>query len=287
MQVSETRTVGLVAGWGRFPIVVAEALRNAGHKVVCVGIIGHADAALEEICDEFKWFGLTKMGHQFRYFQRQGVESVTMAGKVFKTLLFQKNYLWHNLPDWTCLKFFIPVLRSRDRKDDTLLGTVTDMIESFGFDYTAAVDIAPELLVSQGVMTRRKPTAAQKADIRFAWEIAKEMGRLDIGQSVAVKGRAILAVEAVEGTDECIRRAGSLCSAGEFVVVKVAKPQQDMRFDVPTVGLSTLEVMRQSGGRVLAIEAEKTIVLDQDRFIKQANQYGIAVTAIGDLLSSI
>ena len=273
-------TVGMIAGWGRFPVVVSQAIRDAGHRVVCCGIKGHADESLKSICNEFEWCGLTKMGFQIRVFKRHNVNNVTMAGKIFKTLLFSKNYLWHNLPDWTCLKHFLPVVHLKDRKDDTLLGAATTMFESHGFEFTPAVDFAPNLLVSKGTLTKRKPNQSQHKDIGFGWQLAKEMGRLDIGQSVAVKGKAVLAVEAVEGTDQCIRRAGELCSGGEFVVVKVAKPEQDMRFDVPTVGVSTIETMHESGGRILAIEAHRTIILDQEKMVERANQFGIGIVAV-------
>jgi len=144
----------------------------------------------------------------------------------------------------------------------------------------SALDICPELLVLPGVLTRRAPTAAEERDIQFGWHLAREMGRLDVGQSVAVKDRAILAVEAIEGTDSAILRAGQLCRAGGFVVVKVAKPQQDMRFDVPTIGCNTIESLHQAGGRVLAIEAGKTILVDGDETVALANRYGVTIVAL-------
>jgi DUF1009 family protein len=133
--------------------------------------------------------------------------------------------------------------------------------------------------VRNGVLTRRPPTRSEEADIAFGWELAKEMGRLDVGQSVAVKERTVLAVEAIEGTDSAIVRAGALCRSGGFVVIKVAKPQQDLRFDVPTVGCSTVETMRRAGGRVLAIEAGKTILIDQEDTLALANRYGMTIVA--------
>ena len=145
-----------------------------------------------------------------------------------------------------------------------MLGVI-DEFAADGIAFESALDLCPELLVRPGVLTRRPPTAAEEADIEFGWELAKEMGRLDVGQSVAVKERAVLAVEAIEGTDRAIARAGELCRAGGFVVVKVAKPQQDMRFDVPTIGCSTIETLHRAGGRVLAIEAGKTILIDEER----------------------
>ncbi|MCH2178095.1 MAG: UDP-2,3-diacylglucosamine diphosphatase LpxI [Mariniblastus sp.] len=278
---SEKR-IGLVAGWGRFPIQVAIALKTAGYQVYCCGIYGHADPELENICDEFEWFGMARMGSQVRFLKRCGVHSATMAGKIFKTLLFQKFHLIKHLPDWECMKYFYPVYftKKKDRRDDTLLTIVTELYASNGIQFSPATDFAPELLVKRGTLTRKSPSQAQLLDIKFAWEMAKEMGRLDIGQSIAVKGRAVLAVEAVEGTDECIRRAGQLCSAGGFTVVKVAKPQQDMRFDVPTVGVGTIQTMKDAGASVLAVEASKTIVLDQSELVAYANQVGISVVAL-------
>src|SRR5204862_1674340 len=149
-----------------------------------------------------------------------------------------------------------------------------------GLVFSSALDLCPELLVNAGLLSGRAPSTREETDIQFGWELAKEMGRLDVGQSVAVKERAALAVEAIEGTDRAIARAGELCPAGGFVVVKVAKPQQDMRFDVPTVGCSTVESMHRAGGRVLAIEAGKTIVIDQADTFALADRYGISIVAL-------
>jgi UDP-2,3-diacylglucosamine hydrolase len=168
----------------------------------------------------------------------------------------------------------------RDKKDDTLLLAVIREFERDNLTFQSALDFCPELLVKHGFLTRKKPNAAQWKDIYFGWEMAKEMGRLDIGQSVMVKNTAVIAVEAIEGTDNCIQRAGELCRGGGFTVVKVAKPQQDMRFDVPTIGVQTIHTMHQSGAKVLAIESDKTILLDQDEVIEQANRFGVAIVAI-------
>ena len=152
--------------------------------------------------------------------------------------------------------------------------------ERDGLSFASALDYCPELLVKPGVLTRRQPTAAQSKDIEFGWMMAKEMGRLDVGQSVAVKECATLAIEAIEGTDRCIERAGTLCRAGGWTLVKVAKPQQDMRFDVPTIGLGTLETMVTAGGRVLAVEAGRTIIIDQPHVIEYANRHKLAIVAL-------
>ena len=168
----------------------------------------------------------------------------------------------------------------RDNRDDTLLLSIVAEFAREGLFFESALDLCPELLVSAAVLTRRGPTAKEEADIAFGWGLAKEMGRLDVGQSVVVKDRCVLAIEAIEGTDRAIARAGELCRAGGFAVVKVAKPQQDMRFDVPTVGTSTIETLYRAGGRVLAIEAGKTIVLDQEQTVALADRHGIALVAL-------
>jgi len=156
------------------------------------------------------------------------------------------------------------------------------MIDEFAHDgihFESALQLCPELLVNAGVLTRRRPTSREEADIAFGWDMARKMGELDVGQSVAVKELAVLAVEAIEGTDRMIARAGELCRAGGFTVVKVAKPRQDMRFDVPTVGTSTIETIHRAGGRVLAIEAGKTIILEQTETVTLADRYGISIVA--------
>jgi UDP-2,3-diacylglucosamine hydrolase len=278
------RRVGILAGWGRYPIVIADALRRQGCEVYCQAVIGHADPALAQACDHFRWLGLAKFGSAIRYFNRNGVTEVTMAGKIFKTRLFQRFAWIRHLPDLRTIKMFAPhfLTRKKDCRDDSLLMAVVNEFASEGIHMAPATDYAPELLLPPGKPTKRKPSDWQMKDIRFGWRIAKEMGRLDIGQSVAVKDQAVLAVEAVEGTDQCIRRAGSLCPAGGFTIVKVAKPQQDMRFDVPTIGRGTLETMVQSGAAVLAVEANKTILLDQDDVIAFADQHKIAIVSLVD-----
>ncbi|MEZ6108414.1 MAG: UDP-2,3-diacylglucosamine diphosphatase LpxI [Pirellulaceae bacterium] len=278
---SSGEAIGLIAGWGRFPIKVARALKSQGHRVVCLGVQGHADPELARICDEFQEVGLCRLGGQIRQFKRRKVRLATMAGKLFKTILFERFTWLRHLPDPTFVRYFLPhfVTRRRDRNDDSLLLTVVQAFANAGIRFAPATDFAPELLVNAGTLTRRKPSAYERADIAYGWRMAKEMGRLDVGQSVVIKGRCALAIEAVEGTDDCIRRAGSLCRSGGFTVVKTAKPQQDMRFDVPTIGLGTLQTLQQSGGRVLAVEAEKTIVIDEQEMIDFANQHGMSIVA--------
>jgi DUF1009 family protein len=214
-----------------------------------------------------------------RCFRREGVRRAVMAGKVHKADILHKPWKWVSLwPDWRTVRvwFFRP---RRDNRDDSLLLAVIDEFARDGIRFESALDLCPELLVNPGVLTRRRPTAREEADVVFGWELARRMGELDVGQSVAVKELAVLAVEAIEGTDRMIARAGEFCRSGGFAVVKVAKPRQDMRFDVPTVGTSTVEAIRRAGGRVLAIEAAKTIVLDQAQTVALADRYGISIVA--------
>lgn len=205
-----------------------------------------------------------------------------MAGKFPKELIYQPRVWMRHFPDWKFIKTFYHyfISHKRDNKDDTLLGALTNAFATDGITFHPATDFAPELLVKPGQIAGRPPTASQQTDIEFGWQIAKMMGRLDIGQSICVKDRAVLAVEAVEGTDACILRAGELCKKGNFTIVKVAKPQQDMRFDVPTVGVRTLRTMVAAGANVLAVEGNRTILLDDEEFRQFANQHKLSVVAL-------
>ena len=274
--------VGLIAGWGGYPLVIAQALRRQGVEVYCLGVAGYADPALRDACHDFRWIGLARFGTAIRHFQRHGIRQATMAGKIHKGFMFQPWFWLRLVPDLPTVRAFLPhfLTRQRDCKDDTLLMRVVQLFAAAGIEIGPASDYAPELLVPAGPISRRVPTPGQWKDIRFGWTVAKELGRLDIGQSVAVKNQAVLAVEAVEGTDQCIRRAGGLCPAGEITVVKVAKPQQDMRFDVPTIGLGTLESMVAAGARVLAVEAGRTIILDAPKLIALADRHKLVLVAL-------
>ncbi len=276
---SPCHPIGLLAGRGCFPISFAAKTRSLGIPVVCVGIRHEASPELEGLVERFYWSGVAQLGRMIRCFKREGVESMVMAGKITKTVMHTPWRVLRLLPDWRMIRFWYKRSR-RDNKDDSVLLGVINEFAADGIRVASALDLCPELLAPSGTLTRRKPMAQEEKDIAFGWELAKEMGRLDVGQSVAVKERAVLAVEAIEGTDRAIARAGELCPAGGFVVVKVAKPQQDMRFDVPTIGCDTIETMHRAGGRVLAFEAGKTILLDRDRTVALAEHYDISMVAL-------
>ena len=284
LQPATPEKIGLVAGWGEFPVEVARSLLAQGHEVHCCAISGHADPVLETLCTSYRVFGMGRMGGQVRFLRSAGVKRATMAGKIFKTLLFQRRRdLFKHFPDLTFLRHFYPVYvsRTKDQRDDTLLRTVVDLYAAGGIAFEPATDFAPELLVKTGTLTSKKPNSTQQKDIEFGWAMAKQMGGLDVGQTVVVKEQAVMAVEAIEGTDACIRRAGELCQGG-FTVVKVAKPSQDMRFDVPTIGAGTVQSIHDAGGTVLAVEGEKTIILNESETIALAERLGIVLVAVSD-----
>jgi UDP-2,3-diacylglucosamine hydrolase len=274
--------IGLLAGAGRFPIVFAEKARHLGRRVVCVGLRHEASPDLCGLVDHFSWAGLARLSRMIRCFKREGVRRLVMAGKVHKDRILYRPWrllsLW---PDWRFIRLWYD-RRRRDNRDDTLLLSVIKEFATEGLTFASALDLCPELLVPATVLTRRRPSPGEEADIAFGWQMAREMGRLDVGQSVMVKDRTVVAVEAIEGTDRAIARSGELCRTGNFVVVKVAKPQQDMRFDVPTIGCETVETMHRARGRVLAIEAGRTIVLDQEQTTALADRYGITIVALDE-----
>ncbi len=279
--MSAMEPVGLLACAGRFPIVIAEKARECGIPVVCVGVEGMADPALRTLCTRYVPLRRMALNTISRSFTRNGVRRWTMAGKFHKINLFRPWRWLQLLPDWRMLKFWYSRSRSDNRDDSLLLGIIAEL-DRDGLECVSALNLCPELLVRTGFLTQHRPTASEEGDIRFGWDLAKRMGDLDVGQSVMVRERAVLAVEAIEGTDLAIRRAGELCGTNDFVVVKVAKPKQDMRFDVPTVGVTTIETMHAVGGKVLAIEAGRTILLDEAKTIELADRYRIAIVSISD-----
>ena len=277
-QHSRPRPIGLLAGSGRFPILFAEAAKRQGLSVVCVGVKYEASEELRTLCDEFRVVGVSKLGKMIRTFRGMGAERIVMAGKVTKSVMYKPLRFVQLMPDYRMMRMWYRSLRDK-RDDSILLGVIAEFARD-GITFGSALDYCPELLVTKGILTRRSPSGAEMKDVSFGWHLAKEMGRLDVGQSVAVKECAALAVEAIEGTDRCIERAGQLCRAGGWTLVKVAKPQQDMRFDVPTIGTTTIENLHKARARILAIEAGKTIVIDQPDVVALADRYGMTIVAV-------
>lgn len=275
--ISGKGTLGVIAGEGEFPRLVLAGARRAGQRVVVVGLRGSCDAALRHHADAYYEAGIVRLGRWIRLFRREGATRAIMAGRVRKAQMLElprwRQWLAY-LPDWTSIRVWFSV---PDRRNDTLLGAVADAMARKGIELIDSTTYCREEMAGEGLLTARGLTAAQQADADLGWQVAREMGRLDIGQTVAVKDKDVIAVEAIEGTDAMIERAGALCRSGGWVMVKVAKPNQDMRFDVPTVGPQTIEKLASCGGRVLVIEAEKTLMLERDRTLRLAEQHGIAI----------
>ncbi|MCA9135972.1 MAG: UDP-2,3-diacylglucosamine diphosphatase LpxI, partial [Planctomycetales bacterium] len=284
-KVDAQAPVGLIAGWGSFPVEVAERVIASGRRVCCVAITDHASPELESLCDHVKWSGVGKIGAHIRYFRRRGVREVTMAGKLFKSdLLFQGSVWIKHCPDLTAIRTFGPcLLGSRpDSRDDSLLLAVTNTYANHSLTICPATDFAPELLVDHGHLIGKPLTAKQSRDADFGWQVAKQMGGMDIGQSITIKDGTVLAVEAVEGTDQCIERTGQLCRRGGWTLVKVSKPNQDMRFDVPTIGPQTVQRVAENGGTAIVIEADKTILVERQQTFELAKKHGITIVALAD-----
>lgn len=265
------KPLGLLAGNGRFPFLVAQEARKQGRRVVAVAFREDADPALEQVVDSFHWVFVGQLNRWVEIFKSEGVHEAVMAGLVRHSSMYADLRKFH--PDMRALKVF---WRLKDRKADTILTAVADELAKDGIKLIPSIQHLTHVLAPEGLLTRRRPTKDEMADIQFGFRLAKEMAGLDIGQTVCVKDKAVIAVEAMEGTDRCIRRAGELAQ-GNFTVVKVAKPRQDLRFDVPVVGLQTLETFQEAGGGILAVEAGKTLLFDQAQMIEWANGEKIGI----------
>ncbi len=272
--------IGIVAGAGQFPFQVLDGARKAGCRVTVVGLRGLADPGLAPLADEFRWAGIARLGRWIRILRRARAGSVILAGSVQKSDMYARFRLLRYLPDWTSAKLWF--FRLRDKRNDAVLAAVADEFARHGIIMESCVKYSAENLAPEGVLTRRQPTDAQRRDAEFGWRIAKEIGRLDIGQSVAVKETEVVAVEAIEGTDRMIERAGSLVRNGGWTMVKTAKPNQDMRFDVPTIGPETIANLARCRAAALVIEAGKTVIIDRAQTLAAADRAGIVILSRGE-----
>ena len=265
------KKLGLIAGNGKFPLIFAQEARREGFKLIAVAHRGETLGDIEKAVDDVSWIYVGQLGKLIRIFQRAGVTEAVMAGGIRKAKLFG-NFR----PDLRGARF---LARVKSREDDALLRGIADELERDGIKIVESTLCLSHILPAQGVLTQRAPTASQWEDIHLGFRLAKEVGRLGIGQTVVVKNQVVVAVEAVEGTDAVIQRAGTLAKSG-CVVVKVSKPQQDLRFDVPAIGVETIKKLHDVGGVVLAVEAGKTILLEKEALLRDAEQFGIAVVAV-------
>ncbi len=275
--------LGVIAGAGKFPLMVIEGARASGCRVAVLGLKEIADPALAEIADEFHWVAPLRLSEWIGKLRQAGAANAVMAGYVRKQTMFRRFGILSFLPDHLFLKLWF--LDIADKRNDTVLKAVAELLARHGITLEDVTRYCPSALAPEGVLGALALSSSQRRDLEFGWNIAKEMGRLDIGQSIAVKNTEIIAVEAIEGTDQMIERAGALCKNGGWMLIKVAKPDQDMRFDVPTIGPSTIENLHRHGARSLAIEAGKTVIVDAEATIAAANAYGIAVAAVSGPLA--
>ena len=266
------KKIGLIAGVGRLPVEFARAARGMGVHVIGVGVLPEVDPELSQVTHTYENINIAKLDRIFKVFKREKVTEITMLGKITKELV----YAHREMPDLRVLKIFS---RIKNFSDDTLTLALVEELAAEGITVLDQTELLRPLMPEPGVLTKRKPTDAELADMRFGLDMAKKIGGLDIGQTVVVKNRAIMAVEAIEGTDACIRRGGQL-GRGGVTVAKSAKPKQDMRFDVPGVGPDTLVSMIEAGAVALVIEAGKTLVVERDRMAEKANQHGITIVAM-------
>ena len=271
-----TAPVGLIAGLGQLPGEIARSVRRRGGRVAAAALRELADAGLGDEVDELQWVYLGELERTFGFFREVGVCDVVLAGKVPKTFLWLRPDAVR--PDGRARTMLSSL---RDRSDDSMLGALARAIEAAGFALRGQGELAPELWAGEGALGRLVPTAAQLEDVAFAWPVARALGGLDVGQTVVVQGKAVLALEAVEGTDEAIRRGCALGQRGACVV-KVAKPRQDPRFDVPAVGLDTVRTLAEGGGAVLAVEAGRTLLLQRGAMLAEADARGVAVLGVSE-----
>lgn len=261
--------LGLIAGMGELPKAVASEARQQGFKVIGIALEPIADKSFSSYVDEIRWVNIGKFGRLIDILKKHDVKHVLMAGKVSKSLLYKSKIM----PDLRAMKLLFSL---KDRSDDSIMLAITKELQKEGITLIEITPFITELLTPEGILTGGHLAENDWKDIKFGWKIAKEIGRLDIGQTVVVKNQAVMAVEAIEGTDECIRRGGKLADKGA-IVVKVSKPNQDMRFDVPVVGSKTLKAMAEVSARVLCIESQKCLILNKDNIIEEAKKSAISI----------
>lgn len=267
-------TIGLLAGIGTLPVEFIEAVKPQGYRVVCIAVTPGIDPKLSEIADAYYDISAFKLDKVIKTLVKENVKEVTMIGKVTKEWLYKS----HTFPDFRAIKL-LNKLRKMNFKDDTITLAIVDELAKDGISVLDQTKYLKPLMPGPQVFTKKQPTKEQLADVAFGFEAAKAIGAIDLGQTVVVKNQAVMAVEAIEGTDACIRRGGELARGGA-VVVKTAKPGQDTRFDMPAVGLTTLHSMEESDCAVLAIEAYHTLFAEKDKVLEEANKKGIVILAV-------
>jgi DUF1009 family protein len=269
---------GLIAGNGRFPFLVLEGARSQGIEMAVIALKEEASPELEKVAKRLHWVSLGELSKAIALMQQEGVNHAVMAGQVKHNKIFSSIR-----PDWKLAKLLLTLPR---KNTDSLIGAVAKAFEGEGIQLVDSTLFLKPLLPEPGVLTRRAPNENEAADIEYGLGVARHIATLDIGQTVVVADRACVAVEAMEGTDEAILRAARFAEGKSLVVVKVSKPKQDMRFDVPVVGLPTVETMRSAGATALALDARRTLLFDREKLIGKADEAGISIQAVPPALTA-
>ena len=259
---------GLIAGNGQFPFLVVEGARKAGANLAVVAIKEETDKKIDEVADDVQWVSVGQLGKMINFFKKHGVEKAIMAGQVKHVQIFSGS-----VPDMRMLKMLWNLPK---RNTDSLIGGVADEMASEGIELIDSTFFIQDHLAPQGPITKRSPTDIEHENIDYGLHIASEIARLDLGQTIVVRAKACVAIEAMEGTDAAIKRAGELAN-GKLTVVKVAKPDQDMRFDVPVIGVPTIEVMAAAGATCISITAGRTLIFDREKTITLAEKQKISI----------
>lgn len=262
--------LGILAGVGHLPVEVALSAKSLGYRVVAVGLVPGIDEELPGAVDEYFDINVGKVGKIISTLKKHGVTKVTMIGKVTKEVLYKVGGI---VPDLRAIKILASI---PDRKDDTIMNAIVKEIEDEGMQVMDQTELIKPLLPKPGVLTKRKPNAQELADMEFGFKMAKAIGGLDIGQTVVVKNQAVMAVEAIEGTDACILRGGYLGKGG-VIVAKTAKPSQDQRFDIPGFGTKTMESMITAGATGIVIEAGNTLIVEREKTVALADKHNITI----------
>jgi DUF1009 family protein len=275
--MNDSDVLGLIAGGGRLPFLVAAGAKEAGLRVICVGIRDNVEPSLAKEVDVFHEVAVARPGGWIRKLRKHGVTRAISVGRIAKGQLFTPWRILRYLPDWRAVRIWYWRLHGKSRQSDTILRALADELASGGIELENSTMYCKEHLATAGTMTGNQPSLSVKGDIEFGWDIVKKLGELDIGQAIVVKEKEVIAVEAIEGTAEMIERAGEYCKSGGWTLIKASRPKQDMRFDVPCVGPDTIRSLAKNGGKCLVVEAGKTIVIDKPETIKLAKELGITI----------
>ena len=266
------RRYGLLAGNGRFPLLALAEARRLGHEVVAIGVKGEAAQEIEDLSARSYWITIAQLGKLIEILHKEDLKELVMAGQVKHASIFSSMR-----PDWRLVKLLASL---KQKNTDALIGGVRDVLEAEGIRLLDSTALLKPLLASEGVLTRRKPTAEEEAELRYGRRIAEALSSFDVGQSVAICERACVAVEAMEGTDAMLRRAASLVNGRRLTLVKASRRREHLLFDVPVAGPGTIAVMHETGTTVMAVDAGRTLLLDREELLEEANKRKICVIGV-------